>query len=126
MKTRIIIILALITLNINLVSADNNTRKGIDGPVITEITISLSFLAPVTPAEATFEDALYRNPVVSFVSSLAPVTPKDASFEEIASGEETNIPVSAPVNQKVETIEKGKTVHPALPLPCDAKYGCSL
>jgi len=126
MKTRIIIILALITLNINLVSARINFHKGVEGPAKSEMTVSVASLAPVTPAEATFEDALYKNPVISFVSSLAPVTPKDASFEEIASGEETNIPVSSPVNQKVETIEKGKTVHPALPLPCDAKYGCSL
>ena len=49
-----------------------------------------------------------------------------ASFEEFISGEETIISVSSPENQKVETIEKGKTVHPAFPVPCDAKYGCSL
>ena len=125
MKTKIIIVLALISLNINLVSARNNSPKGVDWPAISESTISLILLAPVTPAEATFEDATDVNPVFSSLSSLAPVTPEEATFEEINSGEQTPM-VSGPVNQKIETIEKGKTVYPASPVPCDAKYGCSL
>jgi len=126
MKTKIIIILALITLNINLVSARNNFPKGVDGPAKSELTSSLSLQAPVTPAEATFEDATDVNPVFSSLSSLAPVTPKYASFEELTSGEETITKTSTPESRKVETTEKGKTAHPAFPVPCDAKYGCSL
>jgi len=120
MKTKLIIIFTLISLNINLVSARINSPKGVDGPVKSEVTISVVLLAPITPAEATFEDATDVNPFISSVLSLAPVTPKEASFEEII------ITVSSPVNQKVQTIEKGKSVHPDFPLPCDAKYGCSL
>jgi hypothetical protein len=125
MKTKIIIVLALITLNINLVSARNNSPKGVDGPAKSEWTASFTLLAPVTPTEATFEDVIAVNTGTTYLSSLAPVTPKEATFEEITSGEQT-ITVSVPVNQKVKTIEKGKTVHPAFPVPCDAKYGCSL
>jgi hypothetical protein len=125
MKTKIIIVLALITLNINLVTARNNSSKGIDGPEKSVWTVSLTLLAPVTPTEATFEDITAVNTCITYLSSLGPVTPKEATFEEITSGEKTTR-VSAPVNQKVKTIEKGKTVHPAFPVPCDAKYGCSL
>ena len=56
MKTRIIIVLALIISNINLVSARNNPLKGVDGPEKSVWTVSLTLLAPVTPTEATFED----------------------------------------------------------------------
>ena len=112
-------------MNINLVSACSNSLKGVDGPEKSDWTVSLTLLAPVTPPEATFEDVTAVNTDVTYLSSLAPVTPKEATFEEITSGEQTT-KVSAPVNQKVKTIEKGKTVHPAFPVPCDAKYGCSL
>jgi hypothetical protein len=127
MKTRIIIILALITLNFNLLSASNNSPKRVDGPSKSEMITLVTILAPVTPAEATFEDATEMNPVAPFLSSLAPVTPVDASFEEeLPSGEETQPTFSAPVNQKGEAIDKGKTMHSEFPLPCDAKYGCGL
>jgi hypothetical protein len=120
MKTKLIVILALITLNINLVSAHINSPKGDEGPAKSEVTVPVALLAPVIPAEATFEDATDMNPVVSILSSIAPVTPKEASFEE------TTPAVTSPVNQKIQTIEKEKTVHPDFPLPCDAKYGCSI
>jgi len=126
MKTKLIIILALIILNIDLVSARIISPKGVDGPAKSEAIVSVALLAPVTPTEATFEEVTDVNPVVSSISSFAPVTPKEASFEDITSIEETNPTLSSPLNQKMKTIEKGKTVHPDFPLPCDAKYGCSL
>jgi hypothetical protein len=126
MKTKLFIIPAFIILNINLVSAHINSRVGVEGPTKSKITISVSLIAPITPAEATFEDGADVNPVVPSPASLAPVTPKDASFEEISSGEESTPTVLSPVHQKVQIPEKGKTVHPDFPLPCDARYGCSL
>ena len=125
MKTKIIIVLALISLNINLVSARNNSPKGVDGPAKFEWTVSSTLLAPVTPTEATFEDVTDGNPVPSSINSLAPDVPKEASFEDLTSGEGAS-PASASGNQEEKPIEKGKTVHPSFPLPCDAKYGCSL
>jgi hypothetical protein len=120
MKTKLIIILAITFLNINLLSAHIYSAKRVEGPTTSLVTFSVTSFAPVTPAEATFEDATDMNPVVSSIESLAPVTPEVATFEE------TVTTVSAPVNQKVQTIKKGKTVHYEFPLPCDAKYGCSL
>jgi len=125
MKTKIIIILVLTTLNINLVSAFNYSPKGTDGPSKSSASVPSVMLAPITPSEATFEDATELIPVTSSLTSLAPVVPKEASFEELSCGEGVN-PASAPGNQEEKPIEKGKTVHPAFPLPCDAKYGCSL
>ncbi len=126
MKTKLILIFALISLNINFVSAHIHATKGVEGPTTSEMKFSVALFAPITPAEATFEDATYMNPVISSVSTLAPVTPKDATFEEISGAEKTVINLSTPVNQKVQTMKKGKTVHYEFPLPCDAKYGCSL
>jgi hypothetical protein len=43
-------------------------------------------LAPVTPTEATFEDADYtvtNNATADQMKRMAPVTPKEAGFEEI-------------------------------------------
>jgi hypothetical protein len=116
MKTRISIILALIALNIQLVSADNNFIKDYDGPAKSNLSFSFESLAPVTPEEATFEDAYDLNPMIISVPSLAPVTPENASFEEIKSGEEGIKVISIPANQnKVETLEKGRTVKTSCP-----------
>jgi hypothetical protein len=120
MKTKLILILTLITLNINLVSAGINSPKGTEGPAKSEFTVPDAFIAPVTPAEATFEDATDVNTFVSTPLSLAPVTPKEATFEE------TSFPVSSSVNHDIKTMEKGKTVHPGFPFPCNEKYGCSM
>ena len=125
MKTKIILILVLTALNINLVSARNFSSKGTEGPSKSAGSVTAILLAPVTPPEATFEDVTDGNPVPSSINSLAPDVPKEASFEDLTSGEGVN-PASASGNQEEKPIEKGKTVHPSFPLPCDAKYGCSL
>jgi hypothetical protein len=119
MKTKLIIIIAFITLNINLVSARTNSPKGVEGPAKSEMSVPVALLLPVTPAEATFEDAPDMTPGFNMLS-LGPVTPKVATFED------TVTTVSLPVNQKMQPIEKGKTMHRDFPYPCDAKYGCSL
>jgi len=125
MKTKIIITLILITLNIHLVSARGYSTKGTEGPSKSESSVSLITIAPVTPSEATFEESPEVNADLSAVISLAPVAPAEASFEDLTSGE-MNPSALTPSNQQEKSTEKGKTVHPAFPLPCDAKYGCSL
>jgi hypothetical protein len=126
MKTRILIILSLIAMNISFVFAENDTRKSLEGPTANDNAIFIESLAPVTPPEATFEDSSELHPVVSLVVSLAPEPPKDASFEESATGNETISKDTFPVNQKIETNKKEQNVHPAFPKPCDVKYGCGL
>jgi hypothetical protein len=126
MKTRILIVLSLISLNISFVSAENNTRKSLEGPAASDNALFVESLAPVTPAEATFEESSELHTVVSPVVPIAPETPKDASFEEFTPGNETHSNGTVPVNQKLETNQKEQTVHPAFPKPCDVKYGCGL
>ena len=125
MKTKITIIFALFALNISLVSARNNFPKSPDGPSGSEINASLNMLAPVTPKEAIFEELPDMNGKTSEISSFAPATPKQANIEELIS-DDSSIMNSGSGNNKVKIIEKGSFVHPDLPRPCDAKYGCSL
>ena len=73
----ITIIAAVLTLHTGLLFAGN---ENISSAVINEATtISMEFLAPVAPAEATFEDFN----IVNEVTSLAPVMPSEATFEEM-------------------------------------------
>ncbi|MGA3013333.1 MAG: hypothetical protein ABSD71_04785 [Bacteroidales bacterium] len=125
MKTKITIIFALLALNISLVSARNNFPKSPDGSSRLEINASLNMLAPATPKEAIFEDLPDMNGKTSYISSFAPAIPKQANIEELISTD-TSIMNSVSDSNKVKTIEKGSFVHPDLPRPCDAKYGCSL
>ena len=117
MKTKILIILALITCQITIAAARSNSPKGVDGPARSEWIAPLSRLAPVTPVEATFDDAMDVNPVTLIHSSLAPVTPKEATFDDIYSGKGSDVTISSPVNLKNRN---------ASPPPCSVKYGCSL
>ncbi|MCX6247008.1 MAG: hypothetical protein NTW10_04690 [Bacteroidetes bacterium] len=128
MKTRILVILALITLNVSFVFADNNNtnRKGFEGPSVTEFSAPVTVLAPVTPMEATFEDTPEVNHLLQPVSSLAPSTPKEATFEEISALDESTFEGTVQSNRNSEINKKGQHVHPDFPLPCDAKYGCGL
>jgi hypothetical protein len=126
MKTKILIILAIIASSITIATARSNSPKGADGPSRSEWTIPLSLLAPATPAEATFDDATEGNSVTGTVTTVAPVTPEEATFEEILTGDERNNSVSTPLNQNTNSIDKGKTGRNAFPPPCSVKYGCSL
>lgn len=76
MKTITIILVAVLTLQMNVLFASN------DGALIRSNRVSNASsrisLAPVTPAAADFEEIIT---VVEF-SSLAPVTPTEASFED--------------------------------------------
>jgi len=96
MKTRIIIILAFTALNIGLVSANHSWDKNLDSPATVNPNLSIESLAPVTPAEATFEEA--EDAVISFsdVISLAPVTPANATFNENIPDENTVMYFAAP------------------------------
>lgn len=119
MKAILISILAIVTVNISAFSARPVSTKGTDGPNTTEYSVILSDLAPVTPSEATFDDADLNAGLIDILS-LAPVTPKEATFEETVT-----LP-SSPVRENLKPIEKGKSLHYDFPVPCDAKYGCSL
>ena len=77
MKTTITILAAVLTLSVNVLFAGNETSSA---PVTNDnATISMVFLAPIAPAEATFEDFIMANEIVV----LAPVTPSEATFKEM-------------------------------------------
>jgi hypothetical protein len=128
MKTRILIILALISVNVSFVFAGNaNTnRKSFESPSATDFSTQTTMLAPVTPMEATFEDTPEPDQLLQPVSSLAPVTPKEATFEETPAEGASACLRTLQSYRNSEINKKGQHVHPDLPLPCDAKYGCGL
>ncbi len=92
------IIATLLVLQVNHLWAGNDI---VASPVNnTTTTILLSSLAPVTPKEATFEDA-----VAPDFTSLAPVTPAEAAFEETTEPVVLDIHSLAPVTPAVADFE---------------------
>jgi hypothetical protein len=80
MKTIKMIIAAVITLQAGILFAGNETSSV---PVTNDnLTISMNCLVPVTPREATFEEAVLMNDF----ASLAPATPIEATFGEPSEG----------------------------------------
>jgi hypothetical protein len=86
MKTTMIILAALLTMQVNMLFAHN------DGAILNSknavSTSSVSFLIPVTPKEASFDEAvntpekLTSEAEGSEFTYMAPTTPSEASFEE--------------------------------------------
>ena len=90
MKTTITILAAVLVLSTSALFAGNETSSI---PTTTENpTFAMEFLAPVAPAEATFEDFV----AVNEIANLVPVTPSEASFEEMPV-DETSVFDLAPV-----------------------------
>jgi hypothetical protein len=78
MKATTIIIAAALTLQVNILFAGNEVNSTPLANTYSAITLTL--LAPTTPAEATFEDLVE----MTDFASLAPVTPAEAQFEDIS------------------------------------------
>ena len=95
MKAKSIILAAIFTLSsLNVLFAKDNSVL-IPAMNATEI-LTLKVLAPITPAEASFEDVISG---MDF-SNLAPVTPVEAAFEDVVS-EIPNFSDLAPVTPAV-------------------------
>jgi hypothetical protein len=79
MKTITIIIASVLTLGVfSVFASGTDVRSGSSTPAPAVVSAAL---APVTPAEATFEEASFAPSAVADVMALAPVTPAEASFE---------------------------------------------
>ncbi len=77
MKAITTILAAVLILSTSSLFAGNETSLA---PVTNDnANITMAFLAPVAPAEATFEDLS----AVNEIATLIPVTPSEATFEEI-------------------------------------------
>ena len=79
MKTIFTLLAAIFTLQAGIIFADNNTFSA---PASSANSTSfITFLAPVTPAEATFEVDIAST--IDF-ANLAPVVPIEADFNDVA------------------------------------------
>jgi hypothetical protein len=90
MKATITILAAILTLSMNVLFASN------DGAAVNTTMNSSTFttLAPATPAEATFEEV---NDATASAFILAPVSPIEADFSDAISETTINITTLAPV-----------------------------
>jgi hypothetical protein len=85
MKTKAFIITALLACTVSLLFAGSPKTIIIKSESMTiEIHLfdDISWLAPETPKEATFEDSEPRP--APDIARLAPITPKEATFEDLA------------------------------------------
>ena len=78
MKATTIILAALFTLQVSVLFAGNESTPVTSATV--ETTLDMTALIPVTPAEATFEEATIE--VIDF-AALIPVFPMEAEFEDM-------------------------------------------
>ena len=82
MKTITIIIAAVLTLQVSSIFASGTDRRSASGSAKARY-VEANFLAPATPAEATFEDVSASMVTPVDVVALAPLTPMDVTFEDV-------------------------------------------
>ena len=105
MKTKIIIILALLAMNFNLGLANKSFVTYLHKPVEIKLNAAIENLAPVTPQEATFEDDMAVYEPANIMSDLHFLTPKEADFIDIVPEPFANISIFAPSTPKEATFD---------------------
>jgi hypothetical protein len=95
MKATSIIIAAVLSLQFSLLFAGNDETRSIANNEA--VSNSLTTLAPVTPVEASFEDAELTNTFNYSISVLAPVTPVEADFSDVVPEKNIDLTILAPV-----------------------------
>ena len=99
MKAIILIIVAVLALQVNVLFAGN--RNSYENPVTKEnFSNLLIFLAPTIPLEANFEDEA----TLMDYAALGPITPTEATFDDMPS-ERTSLANLAPVIPTVANFE---------------------
>ena len=95
MKAITIILAAVFSLQFSFLFAGNNEAR----PVLISEAVSLSIatLAPVTPVEATFEEANETNAFNFDFLTLAPETPAEADFSDVVPEKNPDLTILAPV-----------------------------
>lgn len=95
MKTTSIIIATVLSLQVSVLFAGNNeTRSTVSNEAV---SFNNNFLAPVTPTEATFEDAICAISFTFDHMTLAPETPVEADFSDILPEKNIDLTILAPV-----------------------------
>jgi hypothetical protein len=95
MKATTIIIAAVLSLQVSLLFAGNNETKSVVNNDI--VPLNINTLAPVTPVEATFEEATCPGSVTFNYTTLAPVTPEEADFSDVVPEKKIDFTILAPV-----------------------------
>jgi hypothetical protein len=103
MKAKSILIAAAIILQGSLLFAGISETKSTPGAGEYNL-VTMNILAPVTPAEATFEDVSFTGAGAADISVLAPSVPAEASFED-AEATAPEIPALAPSTPAVADFE---------------------
>ena len=105
MKTKIIIIIALLAMNLNLALANKSFVTYLHNPVEMNLNLAIVDLAHVTPQEATFEEDLAVYDLAGKISDLHFITPKEAYFNDIVPEPLVNISIFAPTTPKEATFD---------------------
>jgi hypothetical protein len=114
--TTTILIVAVLALQVNVLFAGNDLNST---PVANaNNTITLTSLAPIVLAEATFEDAID----ITDFAYLAPATPREAQFEDI-SYETISVLNLAPLTPAVADFEDEIDISSLAPIvPAEADF----
>jgi hypothetical protein len=95
MKTTITIIAAVLSLQTSVLFAGNFETRSIENDAT--VFCPTCFLAPLTPAEATFEETTLNDVFTFDFSNLAPTTPAEADFSDIVPEKNIDLSILAPV-----------------------------
>jgi hypothetical protein len=117
MKTKIVILATLLSLNATLILAKNPGANALTAePTKNEITIDLGKLIPITPLLAEFNDGTEHNATTNIlVINLAPITPLVADFEDAGAEMLINIEKLAPETPKESDFEEAEFLIPVMP-----------
>jgi len=95
MKATSIIIAAALSFQVSFLSAGNIETS----PTFYNeaVSVNIYLLAPVTPVEATFEDATEASAFAFDFSYLSPATPDEADFSDVVPEKNIDLTILAPV-----------------------------
>jgi len=116
MKTTIIILATLLTLNTSMIFA-NNPRYNHSKvePIKNETTLRMDKLNPVTPFQVNFSDGLdHMTAPDAMALILAPIVPKEADFEEVNPDSLIQVLKLSPETPKESDFEETDTVNPVI------------
>jgi len=130
MKTRNIIALSILALNLNVALAFAGNDGINSRPADENLYPVFKVFAPAAPAEAEFEDGMAVYSAEFLMSKWAPVTPKEADFSDLVP--ETANTITVPSAPKEATFDDEYVPEPVVPdslinalapvTPCEATF----
>jgi len=116
MKTTIIILATLLTLNTSMIFANNPRYNHSNAePIKNETTLKMDKLNPVTPFQVNFSDGLeHMTAPDAMVLILAPIAPKEADFEEVNPDSIIEVLKLSPETPKETEFEEPEMLNPVI------------